>query len=284
MQLAVEAREPLEAEGIATRVVSMPCRGVVRGADHGVPGAGAAARRQGPGRGRGRACRQGWRDIVGDAGEIVSIDHFGASADANTLFREFGFTAEAVVAARRQQSPATTVKGRVNCHDLTARTQAPSPTRASPSGSTTCPASGSRPATSQELIDTKHVVGVTTNPSIFQAALAKGDGVRRQSCASFAADGKTVDEAVFGLTTQDVRNACDILRPVYDATDGVDGRVSIEVDPRLAHDTGRTVAEAKELAAAVDRAERPHQDPRHRRGPAGDLRRCWPRASASTSR
>ncbi len=104
----------------------------------------------------------------------------------------------------------------------------------------------------QELIDTRGVVGVTTNPSIFQAALAKGDrydaDLRR-----FAADGKTVDETVFDLTTEDVRNACDILKPVYDATNGVDGRVSIEVDPRLAQDTAKTVAQAKELAAAVDR-------------------------------
>src|SRR5580765_6037891 len=104
----------------------------------------------------------------------------------------------------------------------------------------------------QELIDTKGVVGVTTNPSIFQAALAKGDRYDAD-LRKFAADGKSVDETVFGLTTEDVRNACDILKPVFDATNGVDGRVSIEVDPRLAHETGKTVAQAKELAAAVDR-------------------------------
>ncbi len=104
----------------------------------------------------------------------------------------------------------------------------------------------------QELIDTKGVVGVTTNPSIFQAALAKGE---RYDAAlrGYAAKGATVDETVFGLTTEDVRNACDILRPVFDATGGVDGRVSIEVDPRLAHETGKTVEQAKELSAAVDR-------------------------------
>src|SRR5580765_3997365 len=105
----------------------------------------------------------------------------------------------------------------------------------------------------QELIDTKGVVGVTTNPSIFQAALAKGDRYDAD-LRKFAADGKSVDETVFGLTTEDVRNACDILRPVFDASGGVDGRVSIEVDPRLAHETGKTVEQAKELAAAVDRA------------------------------
>ena len=104
----------------------------------------------------------------------------------------------------------------------------------------------------QELIDTKGVVGVTTNPSIFQAALAKGDRYDAD-LRSFASQGRTVDETVFALTTDDVRNACDIMRPVFDATDGLDGRVSIEVDPRLAHDTVKTVAQAKELAAAVDR-------------------------------
>src|SRR6476620_4891332 len=104
----------------------------------------------------------------------------------------------------------------------------------------------------QELIDTKGVVGVTTNPSIFQAALAKGERYDAD-LRSYAAKGATVDETVFGLTTSDVRNACDILRPVFDATGGVDGRVSIEVDPRLARDTSKTVEQAKQLAAAVDR-------------------------------
>jgi transaldolase len=103
----------------------------------------------------------------------------------------------------------------------------------------------------QELIELG-VVGVTTNPSIFQAALAKGDrydaDLRR-----FAAEGKTVDEVVFNLTTEDVRNACDAFLPLYESTHGVDGRVSIEVDPRLAKDTGRTVEEAKKLHDAVDR-------------------------------
>ena len=78
----------------------------------------------------------------------------------------------------------------------------------------------------QELIDTKGVVGVTTNPSIFQAALAKGDRYDAD-LRTYAAQGKTVDETVFGLTTEDVRNACDILRPLYDSTNGFDGRVSI---------------------------------------------------------
>jgi transaldolase len=104
----------------------------------------------------------------------------------------------------------------------------------------------------QELIDTKGVVGVTTNPSIFQLALAEGNAYDEQ-VGKLAAEGKTVDDTVFVLTTEDVRNACDIMRPVYDATEGVDGRVSIEVDPRLAHDTAATVAAARLLWTTVDR-------------------------------
>ena len=104
----------------------------------------------------------------------------------------------------------------------------------------------------QALIDTSCVVGVTTNPSIFAAALSQGDAYDDQ-IKGLAAEGKTVDEAVFALTTEDVRNACDIMLPVYRATDGQDGRVSIEVEPGLAHDTARTVEQAQELHAAVDR-------------------------------
>ncbi len=104
----------------------------------------------------------------------------------------------------------------------------------------------------QELIDTSRVVGVTTNPSIFAAALAKSDAYDEQ-IKGLAAEGKTADETVFALTTQDVRNACDIMMPVYRSTDGQDGRVSIEVEPALAHDTTKTVEQAQKLYAAVDR-------------------------------
>ncbi|MEV0846708.1 transaldolase [Streptomyces sp. NPDC049954] len=103
-----------------------------------------------------------------------------------------------------------------------------------------------------ELIDEQHVVGVTTNPSIFQKAISQGDGYDTQ-LEDLAARRVTVEEAVRMITTADVRDAADILRPVFDATDGQDGRVSIEVDPRLAHNTLATTAEAKQLAWLVDR-------------------------------
>ncbi|WP_112469830.1 transaldolase [Streptomyces triticisoli] len=103
-----------------------------------------------------------------------------------------------------------------------------------------------------ELIDQQHVVGVTTNPTIFQKAISQGDGYEQQ-LSDLAARRVTVDEAIRMLTTADVRDAADIMRPVFDATDGQDGRVSIEVDPRLAHDVKATVAEARQLAWLVDR-------------------------------
>ncbi|MEN8653447.1 transaldolase [Streptomyces sp. 21So2-11] len=103
-----------------------------------------------------------------------------------------------------------------------------------------------------ELIDQQHVVGVTTNPSIFQKAISSGDGYEQQ-LADLAARKVTVEEAIRMITTVDVRDAADILRPVFDATGGQDGRVSIEVDPRLAHNTRATTAEARQLAWLVDR-------------------------------
>ncbi|NGM14423.1 transaldolase [Verrucosispora sp. WMMA2044] len=98
----------------------------------------------------------------------------------------------------------------------------------------------------------QHVVGVTTNPTIFAKALSDADEYDWQ-LRDLAARGVDVEEAVRMLTTYDVRWACDVMRPSYDASAGVDGRVSIEVDPRLAHDSHRTVAEAKALWWLVDR-------------------------------
>ena len=104
----------------------------------------------------------------------------------------------------------------------------------------------------QELVDKKHVVGVTSNPTIFQKALEKGDAYDEQIRA-LAARKIEGDDAIRLLMGYDIRWGCDVMRPVFDATDGQDGRVSIEVDPRLAHDTERTTAEAKGLWWLVDR-------------------------------
>ena len=109
-----------------------------------------------------------------------------------------------------------------------------------------------RSGTLAALVRDRHVVGVTTNPTIFQKALAEGDAYADQ-LADLAARGVDVGEAMRALTTHDVRWAADVLRPTYDATGGLDGRVSIEVDPRLAHDPTSTIAEARALWWLVDR-------------------------------
>jgi transaldolase len=98
----------------------------------------------------------------------------------------------------------------------------------------------------------KHVVGITTNPTIFAKALSAADDYAWQ-VSDLARRGVTVDEATRMLTTFDVRWACDVMKPAYDASGGADGRVSIEVDPRLAHNTENTIAEAKALWWLVDR-------------------------------
>ena len=102
------------------------------------------------------------------------------------------------------------------------------------------------------LIRDQHVVGVTSNPTIFAHALASGSAYDSQ-IADLEVREVGLEEAARAVTTCDIRWACDVLRPVYDATDGVDGRVSIEVDPRIARDTAKTIAEARALWWLVDR-------------------------------
>ena len=102
------------------------------------------------------------------------------------------------------------------------------------------------------LIRDFHVRGVTSNPTIFANALAKGAAYDEQ-IRDLAVRGVEVGEASRMIPTRDIRGAADVLRPVYDASGGVDGRVSIEVDPRLARQTAPTTAEARQLWWLVDR-------------------------------
>ncbi|WP_026552286.1 transaldolase [Arthrobacter sp. H20] len=105
----------------------------------------------------------------------------------------------------------------------------------------------------KHLIEERNVVGVTTNPSIFAAALQQGESYATQ-VEALAAASIPVNDAVFDITTHDVAQACDIFAALAKSTDGVDGRVSIEVDPRLSRDTEGTIAEAKRLHAKVQRS------------------------------
>ena len=103
-----------------------------------------------------------------------------------------------------------------------------------------------------ELVSGSSVVGVTTNPTIFAGALADGEAYAAQ-VSLLAETGTSVAEAITAITTDDVRSACDLFAATYAATEGVDGRVSIEVEPGLAMDTDATVAQAKELYDMVGR-------------------------------
>lgn len=110
--------------------------------------------------------------------------------------------------------------------------------------------SGTDPHSLPARIASSGVVGVTTNPSIFSAAIS---GAAEYSADIAALKGSTVDDVVKKLTTDDVRQACDLFAQIYANTKGADGRVSIEVDPRLAHDTAGTIAAGKELWKIIDR-------------------------------
>ncbi|MBJ7356910.1 transaldolase [Nocardioides sp.] len=102
-----------------------------------------------------------------------------------------------------------------------------------------------------DLVKEKSVVGVTTNPTIFASAIADGERYDDQ-VRKLVSEGADVTKVIFELTTEDVRNACDVLAPVADGSPS-DGRVSIEVEPDLANDTEGTVASARALWKAVDR-------------------------------
>ena len=104
-----------------------------------------------------------------------------------------------------------------------------------------------------DLVKTSCVRGVTTNPAIFQKAISEKADAYSADLSRLAADGCDVDQVIRTLTTDDVRSACDLLTGVFESSAGVDGRVSIEVDPRLAHETEATIKQAAELWAIVDR-------------------------------
>ncbi|GAA1211591.1 transaldolase [Rhodoglobus aureus] len=104
----------------------------------------------------------------------------------------------------------------------------------------------------RDLIAERNVVGVTTNPTIFAAAIGNDFSYQRQ-VRQLASEGKDVEQIAFRLITDDVRAACDVLRDTHILSRGRDGWVSVEVDPRLAHDADATIVQAQQLASVVDR-------------------------------
>jgi transaldolase len=104
----------------------------------------------------------------------------------------------------------------------------------------------------RQLIEEDGLGGVTSNPSIFEKAIA-GSHDYDDAIRALALEGRSVDEIYAALTVEDIQRAADLFRPVYDRQDGADGFVSLEVSPYLAHDTARTIADARRLRFAVAR-------------------------------
>ncbi|MEO0352208.1 MAG: transaldolase [Cyanobacteria bacterium P01_A01_bin.15] len=104
----------------------------------------------------------------------------------------------------------------------------------------------------RELIDSRDVHGITSNPAIFEKAIA-GNQIYDRDIEAGVRAGKSVEQIYESLVFDDIRRACDVLQPIYDLSNGLDGYVSLEVPPNLAHDTDTTLAEARRYAAAIDR-------------------------------
>ena len=104
----------------------------------------------------------------------------------------------------------------------------------------------------QQLIEEDGVSGVTSNPSIFEKAIAESQDYD-ETIRALTRQGKSNDEIYQLLTVEDIQNVADLLRPTYDRTDGRDGFVSLEVSPALVHDTTATIKEARQLWSLVDR-------------------------------
>ncbi len=250
LQLAVEATKAVGGEGHRRLRGVDAVRRVVREPAQGVPRQRAAARRVGARRRRGRhraelaqARRRHRRDRVDRA-----LRRVGRRQDVVPRVR---------LHPRGRRGRRGTLDGQLTTtHKEHHMTQNPNLAALSAAGVSVWLDDLSRERLQtgnlQNLIDTRSVVGVTTNPSIFQAALSKGTAYDAQ-VNELAERGADVDATIRTVTTDDVRNACDVLAKAYEASGGVDGRVSIEVDPRLAHDTDKTILQAIELWKIVDR-------------------------------
>ena len=254
----------------------------------------------------------GWREFVGDAGRIVGLTHYGASAAYTVLYEEFGLTDEAVVAAARESIEAARPATAVARRSRRRRTAAwPTPPATAEPPSTRRPRPRKAPVMAQNenlaelsaagvavwlddlsrdrirsgnlqsLVDEYSVVGVTTNPTIFAAAISGSDSYDDQVHA-LAVRKVSVEEALRTITAADVRDACDLLRPV--------ARPAARRRPRLPrggpgpgarHRRDRRRGRAPVVAGRP--AQPLHQDPGDRGRPAGDHRDHRQRASVSTS-
>jgi len=241
VQLCVTAFDQLAREGIAARVVSLPSWELFEEQDAQYraqvlpPGVAARVAVE-------AGAALGWERYAGNTGAIIAMRSFGGSAPAGELMKKFGFTPEAVVRAAKAQlarsRPMNPLKalldhGQAVWLDFVSRELLDKGELA-------------------RLIERDGLRGVTSNPTIFEKAIGHSTDYDA-SIRRLLNDERTVEQTLEALMVEDIRHAADVLRPVFDATDGADGFVSIEVSPYLANDTKGTIAEAKRLWSAVDR-------------------------------
>ena len=191
-----------------------------------------------------------WWKWVGTEGDVLGLDRFGASAPGTKVLEELGFTAENIVARARALLEREADRA-MGCPPMPPTAHL-CPRSGRACGSTSSRANRSARATCKRLIDEDSVVGATSNPTIFQKAMTAGNAYDEQ-LRKEAGRGSNVKETFWALAERDIKDACDLFRPVWDGGAGRDGYVSLEVDPGLAYDTLATYREAIRLHKAVDR-------------------------------
>ena len=243
--LCAEVYEALNKEGVAARLVSMPSWELFEQQDQTyrdsvLPPAVKARVSVEAG------SVIGWDRYVGPDGARIGMHTFGASAPIKDVMKKFGFTREAVLAAAKQQLGLGQGEGCMNpLKQLEALGQSP--------WLDYMKRSLIDKGELRTLIERDGLKGVTSNPSIFEKAIAETDEYA-DALKHFQAQADHSVSAIYEhLAIADIRAAADVLRPVYDNTHGRDGYVSLECSPYLANDTEATVAEAQRLWAAVDR-------------------------------
>ena len=241
VSLCVNAYERLAAEGLKVRVVSMPCWELFERQDRKYkesvlpPSITARVAVE-------QASTFGWGRYVGPDGEIIAMKTFGASAPLKELQTKFGFTPENVVNAartvlrRQQTNPLKILQnyGQSVWLDFIRRSLITS-------------------GELQRLLDEDGLRGVTSNPAIFEKAIAGSNDYEADLKALERHKNLDAKEVYERLAIRDIQEAADVLAPLYVATGRRDGYVSLEVSPDLANDTGRTTAEARRLWKAVAR-------------------------------
>ncbi len=239
VSLAVQAHEKLAADGVSSRVVSLPCWELFDRQDDAYkdevlpPGVTARVSIE-------EAATLGWDRWVGPEGATIGMHTFGSSAPLKDVQDKFGFTPDKIVETAKGLLPMNPTK---ELHDLGQSLWVDNITRSMLDDGTLA-----------SYINEHSVTGLTSNPTIFDKAISQGHDYDEQ-VAELDAKGLSPEDAFFEIAISDLRRAADLFAPEHERTDGVDGRVSLEVSPVFAYDSAKTTEQAAKL---WEQAERPN--------------------------